>query len=287
MVKRNAPALRPLALPGPWGPWAEVDRCLHEYGTVLAYGTVAGWTPPGAGDEPDAPMSSGPSAAGRAALRSLLGEEWERFRTMRHPAARLRFAASRALLKHVSARAIGVPPADLELARLPGGRPYLRGSDHVDISLSHTGDLVVVGLTRCEGIGVDVEPAGREIGSPADDRRMWTPAEARALTTLPETRRRREMLRLWTLKEAYSKAIGQGMRMPFGAFGFAPGARRPRMLTSEGVPVPGAAWTFGTRVVAGRYVIGWAVHDPRPAAGPGAHLLDDALIEAVTGAGPR
>jgi 4'-phosphopantetheinyl transferase len=285
-VKRNGPAPRPVILRGPQGPWSEVEHRLEEQGTVLAHGTVTRWAPAASGGP--VPADGAPLDAGQSALRALLGEEWGRYLAMRQESARVRFAASRSLLKHVSGCALGVAPAELELARLPGGRPYLRGCDHVDISLSHTGDLVLVGLTRRGGIGVDVEPAGREIGTPEDDRRMWTPAEARALAPLPPARKRREMLRLWTLKESYSKAIGQGMRMPFGAFGFTCCTRHPRMTTPDGLLVPDRGWAFGTRVVGGRYVIGWAVHETGaagPDVGSGASLLDAALVEAVTAAG--
>ena len=52
---------------------------------------------------------------------------------------------------------IEAAPDTVELAYKPGGRPYLRGLDQIDISLSHTETLLLVGLTRRGWIGVDAE----------------------------------------------------------------------------------------------------------------------------------
>ncbi|MDO0926662.1 4'-phosphopantetheinyl transferase superfamily protein [Streptomyces sp. TG1A-8] len=257
----------PLRLHGPAGPWRRVRRALHERGTVLVYGLLADWIP----DDRES-----------AGLRQLLGHDWARYEAMALAPVRDRFAASRRLIKYVAGCALRAAPASVELGYRPGGRPCLRGCDHLDISLSHTGDLLLLGITRRGGIGVDAEPADRRTLLTGTERRFWTPCESEALARIAEARRPREMVRLWTLKEAYSKAIGQGMRFRFSDFGFPPGGAPPRVLTPEGRPGTGDEWSFGSGRV-GRYAVGWAVHDTGGTPGPADAVgrLDRGLVEAL------
>ncbi|WP_449479623.1 hypothetical protein [Streptomyces rochei] len=71
------------------------------------------------------------------------------------------------LIKYTAAAAL-VPPEYLDLAYRPGGR-YPRGFDQIELSLSHTGDVMAVGLSRIGRIGVDVEPAEGRTAGPARD----------------------------------------------------------------------------------------------------------------------
>lgn len=217
-------------------------------------------------------------------LAVTLGPDYKRFQAMTHHHVKARFVASRLLLKHVASRAIHAPPHTVELAYKPGGRPYLRGCDQIDISLSHTDDLLLVGVTRRGWIGVDAELADRKMLAPGIERQVCTPYEQEMLADTPEDERNAAMVRLWTLKEAYSKAIGQGMRFRFTEFGFGPSGRPVRVLRPDGSPGTGAEWSFGTHEVGGRYTASIALYDAGfgdvadTAAGT---MLDEGLMEAL------
>ena len=261
----------PLRLRGPAGPWQRIRRRLREHGAALVYGLLDDWVP----EDPEGP-----------GLRRLLGTDWARYEAMTQVPVRARFAASRRLVKCVAAGVIEAEPHTVELAYGPGGRPSLRGCDQIDISLSHTGGLLLVGVSRRGAIGVDVELSDRRMRLSGIEQRFWTPYEIEALAQVEEGARVREMVRLWTLKEAYTKAIGQGMRFRFKDFGFAPGGRAPRVLTPDGGPGTGPEWRFGTGRVEDRYTVSWALHDTGSAAAAG---LDEGLVAALTelAAGPR
>ncbi|GHE84092.1 hypothetical protein GCM10014715_45160 [Streptomyces spiralis] len=217
-------------------------------------------------------------------LRALLGRDWTRYLDLTHADVRHRYAASRMLLKYAAAAVLDGDPDELELAYGPTGRPYLRGCDQIDISLSHTDDLLLVGLTTRGLIGVDAERTDREMYDSGLGRHICTPYELVLLAGMAPEERNQGLVRLWTLKEAYSKAIGQGMQFRFTEFGFGPDGRPVRVQRPDGTEGTGDEWLFRTVVLDG-YFVSAAVYD----AGFGplwdthiTTMLDQDCVEAVT-----
>ncbi|NUK03403.1 4'-phosphopantetheinyl transferase superfamily protein [Streptomyces lunaelactis] len=264
---------RPVRVTGPEGPWEQVRDAVREYGSVVVHAQLDDWLPA----DLDAPE-----------LRPLLGRDYARFSAMTHYQIRSRFVASRLLLKHVACAIIEASPQSVELAYKPGGRPYLRGLDQIDISLSHTDTLLLVGLTRKGWIGVDAELRDRPMLGLGTENQVCTPHERKALAQIADERRNGALVRLWTLKEAYSKAIGQGMRFRFTEFGFGPQERRVQVLRPDGSRGTGDEWTFHTCLVDRRYTVSVALFD----AGFGdtsdtaaSTMLDAGLMEALANTG--
>ncbi|MFE4419247.1 4'-phosphopantetheinyl transferase family protein [Streptomyces sp. NPDC056817] len=232
--------------------WPETAAALHATGSVVVHTDVGSWLP-AHGDGGDDPY-----------VQRLLGRDRRRMERMPHPRSRARFAASRLFMKHAAAAVLDAAPEDLELAYKPGGRPYLRGIDQLDLSLSHTEELLVIGLTRRGRIGVDVEHSDRRMLDLGTQRQACTPHELQHLEDIPEATRNTALVRMWTLKEAYSKAIGQGLRFRFTEFGFGESPDRPgvpRLEGPDGEPVGGDEWAFHSWP-AGRFTVGVALHDP-------------------------
>ncbi|MGF1430191.1 4'-phosphopantetheinyl transferase family protein [Kitasatospora sp. LaBMicrA B282] len=257
----------PVHVPRPDGPWHQVRTDLAELGNAVVYTTWSEWLP---------------SMLTTPRLRDLLGADWDRYRRTPDATVRYRFAAARLLIKCTAAPALGVPPEYLDLAYRLGGRPYLRGFDQVELSLSHTGDLMAVGLSRTGRIGVDVEPAGRSVRLDLLEAQILTPMEAAEIAALPEAERVPHALRLWTLKEAYTKALGQGLRLGFKEFGFSEGER---LHAPDGSAATRGEWGFATHSVMGRYLLSIACHD----AGLGAandtsagSMLDQGFLSAMS-----
>ncbi|MFI8327325.1 4'-phosphopantetheinyl transferase family protein [Streptomyces sp. NPDC085529] len=239
------PRITPPLYAAPTGPWDAVRTGMRRNGTAVVYSTRTAW-------------SDGPLADDEL-LRRLLGHDWPRYQRTPDPTVRSRFAASRLILKHTAAAALGTDARDIDLAYKVGGRPYLRGLDQIQVSLTHTGDLIAVGVSRHGRIGVDTEPLTRTMDFDREHRLMCTPAEHAELTALPAAARNVRMLRLWTLKEAYTKALGQGRRLGFTEFGFS--ADDDTLLTPDGRPAAHGPWAFASHRVLGRYLVSVACHD--------------------------
>jgi 4'-phosphopantetheinyl transferase len=233
----------PLHVPRPAGPWKGVRENLSHLGNALVYTTWSEWLP---------------SVLTNPRLRELLGRDWDRYRRTPDPAVRHRFAAARLLIKYTAGAALDTAPDRLDLAYRLGGRPYLRGLDQIDLSLTHTGDVIAVGISRTGRIGVDIEFADRFVRLDLLESRIFTPAEAEELAELGAQERTARTLRLWTLKEAYSKALGQGLRLGFREFGFSRGGT---LLAPDGSAASRGEWGFATHHVLDRYLLSAACHD--------------------------
>lgn len=130
--------------------------------------------------------------------------------TLRH-----RFAAAHAGLRRVLGHRLHCPPAQVLLARDPGGKPRLRPGPGraLHFSLSHAGDHALVAISAEHPVGVDLEllPPGQEVT--ADLAGQMSPQETQAIADLPENARGLAALRCWVRKEALLKASGHGLAL--------------------------------------------------------------------------
>jgi 4'-phosphopantetheinyl transferase len=238
--------VEPLHVGGPEWVWDPVVDRVAGAGRVVVYTTWGEWL-------------AGALLDGE--LRVLLGRDWPRYRQFADPAARFRFAVSRLVVKYTAAAVLEVAPVSLDLGYRPGGRPQLRGlGAELDLSLAHSDELIAVAVSRSGPVGVDAEPADRPISVDLLREHICTVEEAAALEALPPAQRAEQLVRLWTLKEAYAKALGHGLRRRFDAFGFRWGAQG-RIELDEDSPSAGA-WDFATHVVHGRYLVSQAYRGP-------------------------
>ena len=119
------------------------------------------------------------------------------------PARRRLYRSSRYRLRAWLAELWNCAPQAVPLHSPPGLPPRLLG-DKAWISLSHSGDGLLLGLSS-EPIGVDLEAVGRPLAADALMRRFFPPEEVRQLLGLSEESRREAVLTSWMLKEAAIK----------------------------------------------------------------------------------
>jgi 4'-phosphopantetheinyl transferase len=168
-------------------------------------------------------------------------------------------ALARALLSHVDRH----PPSAWRFVERPGGKPQIDpalGALRKNFNLSHTRGLVACAVALDDEIGVDVEAEDRDTNELDIARHVFAPDEVSLLRSLAVERRRRAFFRIWTLKEAYIKATGQGLTCPMDAFAFGldPIAIRFR---SDIVDDP-ANWQFAQFQATRRHVIAVAARRP-------------------------
>jgi 4'-phosphopantetheinyl transferase len=155
----------------------------------------------------------------RALERTLSPAEIERADRFGTPALRARWIAGRAALRRLLGAALGVDPSAVALRRGIRGRPEVAAQHALDFNVSHTDNVALIGiaagLSPGARIGVDVELEERAVNADGLARKFMTARERAAMAPLDEEARRRHFLRLWTCKEAMSKATGDALSAPF------------------------------------------------------------------------
>jgi 4'-phosphopantetheinyl transferase len=138
-----------------------------------------------------------------------------------------------------------VAPADWRFERRAGGRPELApafASTGLNFNVAHTPGMAAIAVGRVPRIGVDVEALDKRVPLPVA-RRHFSPREAAALDALPPEARPRRFLRLWTLKEAWLKAMGEGLPGGLDRISFTLGEGPEIEFEQEAGP-PADPWVF-------------------------------------------
>jgi 4'-phosphopantetheinyl transferase len=90
---------------------------------------------------------------------------------------------------------------------------------------------------------VDIERLDRPTVDPRVIRRYCSEPEQAALVALADAPRHERFLQLWTLKEAYVKALGTGLTLPLSRISFAMGDDGPGDVSFNGLDEE-ARWMF-------------------------------------------
>ena len=217
------------------------------------------------------PLSPDPRR--RQALAPLLSDsETARADRFHFAADAHRYVIARGLLRKLLAGYCDTPPERIALRESDHGRPQLadahahRGVDGppatvFDFNLSHARDRVVYAFSAGARVGVDVEWV-----APLDemDELVTIHFSAREQATwkaLPADVRERAFYDCWTRKEAFVKAIGEGLSHPLDSFDvrFAPGDEPAIERLEGGDP---ARWSLRALAPEAGYASALAVEAP-------------------------
>ena len=158
-------------------------------------------------------------------LPTLSADERERADRFHFDRDRNRFIVARGSLRSVLALYLNREPAELDFSYTQYGKPSLAGND-VSFNLSHANELGLIAITRDRRIGVDIEFIRPDFASEQIAERFFSGQEVDVLRALAPDQQAEAFFSCWTRKEAYIKAIGEGMSMPLDQFNvsLAPGS---------------------------------------------------------------
>jgi 4'-phosphopantetheinyl transferase len=178
------------------------------------------------------------------------------------------YLAAHALTRGVLGRLLGADPAELRFESGEHGRPELCWPDRrprMRFNLSHTRGLVACAVALEHDVGVDVEQIDRRVEIDQLARSVFSTAEREGLAALDGDRKRQRFFELWTLKEAYIKAVGKGLALPLHAISVQLDAgQRPRIGFAAPIADDGARWWLHVRQPLGSYMLAVAVASPAP-----------------------
>lgn len=130
---------------------------------------------------------------------------------------RVRFIQTRGQLRHLCGRYLSQNPIDINFEYGEHGKPEIRGSD-LKFNVSHSHDLALYGFMRHHDIGVDVEYVKKSRDLEGIAKRFFSRQEQVLLEEVPQHEYEYAFYTIWTRKEAYIKATGQGLTQSLASF---------------------------------------------------------------------
>jgi len=203
-------------------------------------------------------------AALTAAVAVLSDDERERRDRFHVQRDRDEYAMAHALLRTTLSAFGDRPPDAWRFVTGPHGKPApADGHSRLSFNLSHARGLVACAVTAGADVGIDVEAVTRAIDWRAIASRYFSPAEAEAIDRVDSAGQAIRFFELWTLKEAFIKALGVGLSQPLKTMTFS--VERDGAIGF--LPPPGIranAWQFGLFAPSADHRLAVAVSDGTP-----------------------
>jgi 4'-phosphopantetheinyl transferase len=182
------------------------------------------------------------------ALRGLLcGEEQRRAERFHFELDRNRFMVGRGTLRMILGYYGGTDPAKISFTAGAHGKPGLasESGSQLFFNLSHARGLAVCAVASDHEVGIDVEFMRSFPEADAIASRWFSADEQAELRSLPMALQAHGFFRVWTSKEAYLKATGEGIAEALNRIEVrANPTQPPALLRIEGQASRAASWSL-------------------------------------------
>jgi 4'-phosphopantetheinyl transferase len=181
-----------------------------------------------------------------SSLASLLSEdEVLRAKRFYFEKDRNQFVATRSLLRILLGRYLQVSPEGIRFGYGTHGKPFLQedAESHIRFNVSHSHHVALLAFAGHREVGVDAEFLRPERSTDDLAERFFSPLEVAALRALPKELWLGGFFSCWTRKEAFIKALGEGLSFPLSSFAVSVDPREPaRLLETQLDPDAASRW---------------------------------------------
>jgi 4'-phosphopantetheinyl transferase len=200
---------------------------------------------------------------------SLASSEQQRADSFHFDRDRNRFVAARGTLRTILGRYLRCGPEDIELEYGLRGKPLLAGRfarSGLNFNLAHCEDLAILAVARGRDVGIDLERIRTIDGAQDIASHFCSPRENAEFQSLPARDRDLAFFRIWTRKEAWLKAIGDGIGQSLDKVEVSfQSNEAPRIIRlPDTVDIPSAGWSLRELTPAPGFIAALAL--PRNAA---------------------
>jgi len=179
--------------------------------------------------------------------RVLSADEISRANRFHFAKDRNHFIAARGLLRTLLSVYLETNAEELRFSYAEKGKPFLEESQQagINFNLAHSHGMAIYAFTQRREVGVDVEYIREELADEKIAERFFSVREIEMLKSVPAESKKRAFFNCWTRKEAYIKALGEGLSMPLDEFdvSLAPGEPAALLLNHK-EPEEVRRWTM-------------------------------------------
>lgn len=143
--------------------------------------------------------------------------ELERAGRFKHEKNSRSYIVSHAMLRRVLARELMCDPLALVFEKNVHGKPFLVDNP-IFFNLSHSGDYGLIALSHVAPVGVDIEKHNPKTDILGIAKRYFTSDEYLYIKHRSEREQFVAFYEIWSAKEAYVKALGEGISHGFNRF---------------------------------------------------------------------
>jgi 4'-phosphopantetheinyl transferase len=182
-----------------------------------------------------------------AACGSVLGEEEvARAERFHFPHLRREFTFAHGVLRLLLARYLGEDAKHIRFAYGEKQKPKVASpATEVDFNMSHSGSVAIYAFARRLELGIDIERIRSMDRLSEVAESVFCSEEIADLDALSCEERLRAFFACWTRKEAYIKAMGDGLYLPLDSFRVTLQPADPvRFLHLNGDSLAAGAWTL-------------------------------------------
>lgn len=176
---------------------------------------------------------------------------------------RKRFIICRGILRTILGHYLGVEPSWVQFCYGKNKKPALANTTfkgEIHFNLSHSEGLALYAFNRNREIGVDIEyirdiPEIEQIA-----KRFFSERENAVFQILPKSKKREALFNCWTRKEAFVKAMGDGLSWPLDRFDVSLVPDEPaRVQRIEGDSRAASQWSIDDLKPAPGYTAAFAI----------------------------
>ena len=185
---------------------------------------------------------------------TLSADECDRAKRFYFERDRQRFIAGRGMLRNILSRYLGIAPNQIEFCYGKRGKPALR-NESICFNLSHSQGLALYAITLDRIVGIDLEQVRSMPDAEAIAKSFFSQREYAVLQGMPTNEKQAAFLNCWTRKEAFLKAIGDGLYKPLDQIevSFLPD-EPARLLSIAGDVESASRWSILHLIPAAGYV---------------------------------
>lgn len=197
-------------------------------------------------------------------IETLALDERRRAERFHFEMDRKRFIIRHGILRKILGCYLNYEPAELQFSYGKHGKPMLAdtlGDGIIYFNMSHSEGLALYGFSLDREIGVDIE---RFCEIPEIDKiveQLFSKKENDIFRSLPENEKKEAFFKCWTRKEAFVKAVGDGLSRFLDKFEVSVVPDEPaRLLRIEGDSKRGHQWSIQDLQPAPGFVGAFAVN---------------------------
>lgn len=125
---------------------------------------------------------------------------------------------ARAVLRILLGGYLQLPPVEIAFTYGACGKPEIDPDNNIKFNISHASGAIVLGFVQNDRIGVDVEFIDEKIDAMQIAKHFFSKEEIAALYSERDDDIIEAFYNCWTRKEAFIKAVGDGLSFPLDQF---------------------------------------------------------------------